>query len=204
MIVFQCDFSFQQKSNHVNAKVGLKSPFKIGWRPIFICQSYYITYIPYLKFQVINIFSKSALYFSGPIPFIVVGEIFRQEPRAAAMSLSLTFNWVCNFILMMVFRFMQVSSLTNIWTNYVFPPENHAGYTTTNLMFYLRFCFSRFKSMNHLTFYVFQYRIGFYLWRDFLLYCLSWLLFDFENSKEIKTLQMIILLHSYSLKKIAR
>ena len=43
----------------------------------------------------------------GPIPFIVVGEIFRQEPRAAAMSLSLTFNWVCNFILMMVFRFMQ-------------------------------------------------------------------------------------------------
>ncbi|XP_063410670.1 solute carrier family 2, facilitated glucose transporter member 1-like isoform X2 [Mytilus trossulus] len=43
----------------------------------------------------------------GPIPFIVVGEIFRQEPRAAAMSLSLTFNWICNFILMMVFRFMQ-------------------------------------------------------------------------------------------------
>lgn len=43
----------------------------------------------------------------GPIPFIVVGEIFRQEPRAAAMSLSLTFNWVCNFILVMTFRFMQ-------------------------------------------------------------------------------------------------
>lgn len=45
---------------------------------------------------------------SGPIPFIVVGEIFRQEPRAAAMSLSLTFNWVCNFILNLIFRFMQV------------------------------------------------------------------------------------------------
>lgn len=43
----------------------------------------------------------------GPIPFIVVGEIFRQEPRAAAMSLSLAFNWICNFILMLVFPFMR-------------------------------------------------------------------------------------------------
>ncbi|XP_076085140.1 solute carrier family 2, facilitated glucose transporter member 5-like [Mytilus galloprovincialis] len=43
----------------------------------------------------------------GPIPFFVVGEIFRQEPRSAAMSISLCFNWVCNFILMLVFRFMQ-------------------------------------------------------------------------------------------------
>lgn len=43
----------------------------------------------------------------GPIPFIVVGEIFRQEPRAAAMSLSLAFNWICNFILMLLFPFMK-------------------------------------------------------------------------------------------------
>ncbi|KAL8601881.1 hypothetical protein ACOMHN_020616 [Nucella lapillus] len=43
----------------------------------------------------------------GPIPFIVVGEIFRQEPRAAAMSLSLAFNWICNFILLLVFPFMR-------------------------------------------------------------------------------------------------
>ncbi|XP_005103578.2 solute carrier family 2, facilitated glucose transporter member 1 [Aplysia californica] len=43
----------------------------------------------------------------GPIPFIVVGEIFRQEPRAAAMSISLAFNWVCNFILMLTFPFLQ-------------------------------------------------------------------------------------------------
>ncbi|XP_060075926.1 solute carrier family 2, facilitated glucose transporter member 1-like [Ylistrum balloti] len=43
----------------------------------------------------------------GPIPFIIVSEIFRQEPRAAAMSISLAFNWVCNFTLMLVFRFMQ-------------------------------------------------------------------------------------------------
>lgn len=43
----------------------------------------------------------------GPIPFIVVSEIFRQEPRAAAMSFSLAFNWICNFILMLTFRFIQ-------------------------------------------------------------------------------------------------
>ncbi|KAH9510278.1 Solute carrier 2, facilitated glucose transporter member 3 [Bulinus truncatus] len=43
----------------------------------------------------------------GPIPFIVVGEIFRQEPRAAAMSLSLAFNWICNFILMLTFPFLK-------------------------------------------------------------------------------------------------
>lgn len=45
----------------------------------------------------------------GPIPFIIVSEIFRQEPRAAAMSISLAFNWVCNFTLMLVFRFMQAA-----------------------------------------------------------------------------------------------
>ncbi|GFS09117.1 solute carrier family 2, facilitated glucose transporter member 1 [Elysia marginata] len=43
----------------------------------------------------------------GPIPFIVVGEIFRQEPRAAAMSLSLAFNWICNFSLMLTFPFLE-------------------------------------------------------------------------------------------------
>ncbi|GFO21975.1 hypothetical protein PoB_004848000 [Plakobranchus ocellatus] len=43
----------------------------------------------------------------GPIPFIVVGEIFRQEPRAAAMSLSLAFNWICNFTLMLTFPFLK-------------------------------------------------------------------------------------------------
>nr|KAG5707331.1 hypothetical protein BaRGS_005298 [Batillaria attramentaria] len=30
-----------------------------------------------------------------------------EEPRAAAMSLSLAFNWICNFILMLVFPFMK-------------------------------------------------------------------------------------------------
>ena len=49
------------------------------------------------------------ILFSGPIPFIVVGEIFRQEPRAAAMGFSIAWNWICNFILSLTFRFIQVS-----------------------------------------------------------------------------------------------
>lgn len=55
----------------------------------------------------------------GPIPFIVVGEIFRQEPRAAAMSLSLTFNWVCNFILNLIFRFMQKAMLGYVYLPFI-------------------------------------------------------------------------------------
>ncbi|KAJ8321106.1 hypothetical protein KUTeg_002693 [Tegillarca granosa] len=55
----------------------------------------------------------------GPIPFIVVSEIFRQEPRAAAMSFSLTFNWICNFVLMLVFRFMQKSMLGYVYLPFI-------------------------------------------------------------------------------------
>lgn len=51
---------------------------------------------------------------AGPIPFIVVLDIFRQEPRAAAMSCSLGFNWICNFILILTFRFIQVSSYSEV------------------------------------------------------------------------------------------
>ncbi|XP_071109749.1 solute carrier family 2, facilitated glucose transporter member 4-like [Haliotis cracherodii] len=43
----------------------------------------------------------------GPIPFTIVAEIFRQESRAAAMSLSVACNWICNFILMWTFPFLR-------------------------------------------------------------------------------------------------
>lgn len=45
----------------------------------------------------------------GPIPYTIVSEIFRQEPRAAAMSLSMAIQWTCNFILLLTFRFIQKS-----------------------------------------------------------------------------------------------
>ncbi|XP_046369785.2 solute carrier family 2, facilitated glucose transporter member 3-like isoform X2 [Haliotis rufescens] len=43
----------------------------------------------------------------GPIPFTIVAEIFTQESRAAAMSLSVACNWICNFILMWTFPFLR-------------------------------------------------------------------------------------------------
>ncbi|XP_067659655.1 solute carrier family 2, facilitated glucose transporter member 3-like [Haliotis asinina] len=43
----------------------------------------------------------------GPIPFTIVTEIFRQESRAAAMSLSVACNWICNFILTWTFPFLR-------------------------------------------------------------------------------------------------
>ncbi|XP_046547084.1 solute carrier family 2, facilitated glucose transporter member 1-like [Haliotis rubra] len=43
----------------------------------------------------------------GPIPFTIVAEIFRQESRDAAMSLSVACNWICNFILMWTFPFLR-------------------------------------------------------------------------------------------------
>lgn len=45
----------------------------------------------------------------GPIPFNLVSELFTQGPRAAAMSMSLVFNWVTNFILLLTFPFLQTS-----------------------------------------------------------------------------------------------
>ncbi|CAE1284389.1 SLC2A1 [Acanthosepion pharaonis] len=45
----------------------------------------------------------------GPIPFNLVSELFTQAPRAAAMSMSLVFNWVTNFILLLTFPFLQVA-----------------------------------------------------------------------------------------------
>eukprot|EP00106_Octopus_bimaculoides_P020078 XP_014787520.1 PREDICTED: solute carrier family 2, facilitated glucose transporter member 1-like [Octopus bimaculoides] len=45
----------------------------------------------------------------GPIPFNLVSELFTQGPRAAAMSMSLVFNWVTNFILLLTFPFLQIA-----------------------------------------------------------------------------------------------
>ena len=44
----------------------------------------------------------------------MVSEVFRQEPRAVAMSFSLTFNWICNFILVLTFRFIQVRKISRL------------------------------------------------------------------------------------------
>ncbi|XP_038047454.1 solute carrier family 2, facilitated glucose transporter member 5-like isoform X2 [Patiria miniata] len=43
----------------------------------------------------------------GPIPFVIVPELWAQGPRPAAMSLSVQVNWWCNFIVGLSFPFIQ-------------------------------------------------------------------------------------------------
>ena len=45
---------------------------------------------------------------TGPMPYILVPEIWAQAPRPAAMSISTQVNWLTNFMLSIVFIFMQV------------------------------------------------------------------------------------------------
>jgi len=52
----------------------------------------------------------------GPIPFIIVGEIFTQEPRAAAMALATSCNWACNLMVTMLYPTMteQLKAFANL------------------------------------------------------------------------------------------
>ncbi|XP_077998768.1 uncharacterized protein LOC144451739 [Glandiceps talaboti] len=43
----------------------------------------------------------------GPIPFVLVAELWSQGPRPAAMSLSVQVNWWCNFVVGLTFPFIQ-------------------------------------------------------------------------------------------------
>ncbi|XP_006819906.1 solute carrier family 2, facilitated glucose transporter member 1-like [Saccoglossus kowalevskii] len=45
----------------------------------------------------------------GPIPYILVAEIWSQGPRPAAMSLSIQVNWWCNFVVGLTFPVLQES-----------------------------------------------------------------------------------------------
>jgi MFS transporter, SP family, solute carrier family 2 (facilitated glucose transporter), member 3 len=43
----------------------------------------------------------------GPIPWLIVAEMFSGQYVAAAMGLSSIVNWICNFIVGMVFPFLN-------------------------------------------------------------------------------------------------
>jgi MFS family permease len=39
----------------------------------------------------------------GPVPFLLIGEIFPSSCRAYAMSIAIAVNWLCNFIVALTF-----------------------------------------------------------------------------------------------------
>ncbi|VDM00777.1 unnamed protein product [Schistocephalus solidus] len=47
----------------------------------------------------------------GPIPAMIVSEIFRQGPRGAAYSLSQSIQWLCNLIVLFSFPTLNVGSI---------------------------------------------------------------------------------------------
>ncbi|XP_077998775.1 solute carrier family 2, facilitated glucose transporter member 1-like [Glandiceps talaboti] len=52
----------------------------------------------------------------GPIPFVLVAEIWSQGPRPAAMSLSLQVNWWSNFIVNFFFPILQKTMQAYVFT----------------------------------------------------------------------------------------
>ena len=45
----------------------------------------------------------------GPIPWLIVAEMFPSQPRPTAMSLATMVNWICSFIIGIVFPTLQAS-----------------------------------------------------------------------------------------------
>ncbi len=46
----------------------------------------------------------------GPIPWLMMGEVFPARIRGAAASLATAFNWACTFIVTKTFMDLQVIS----------------------------------------------------------------------------------------------
>ncbi|XP_063412059.1 solute carrier family 2, facilitated glucose transporter member 3-like [Mytilus trossulus] len=73
-----------------------------------LCQNYN-TICPYIA--IVSVFTY-IVFFSiglGPIPYIIVQELFGQEAQGAAFNASVALNWIFNSIVMLVFRVLQMS-----------------------------------------------------------------------------------------------
>ncbi|XP_071148814.1 solute carrier family 2, facilitated glucose transporter member 5-like [Mytilus edulis] len=73
-----------------------------------LCQNYN-TICPYVA--IVSVFTY-IVFFSiglGPIPYIIVQELFGQEAQGAAFNASVALNWIFNFLVMLVFRVLQMS-----------------------------------------------------------------------------------------------
>ena len=58
------------------------------------------------------LFDKFYFLGFGPIPWLMMGEIFPSRIRGAAASISTAFNWACTFIVTKTFMSLQVSTET--------------------------------------------------------------------------------------------
>lgn len=71
--------------------------------------------VSYLSIAFIVLFITCFAVGLGPIPFIYVAEVFRQEARSAAIAICMFSNWVANLLLTSLFPYM-----TEVLNQYVF------------------------------------------------------------------------------------
>lgn len=50
----------------------------------------------------------STIKYLGPVPWLLTTELFRQSSRPGAFAISCVANWTSNFLLALMFPFMQV------------------------------------------------------------------------------------------------
>lgn len=78
---------------YYNMKDNHKDVSSIGWLPLF-CVAFFII-------------SFSVGY--GPIPWLMMGELFLPDAKGKAVSLTVMFNWVCVFVVTKCFGMMNTS-----------------------------------------------------------------------------------------------
>ncbi|KAF4092335.1 hypothetical protein AMELA_G00020070 [Ameiurus melas] len=105
-------------SGLVIERVGRKLLLIFGFSAMAVCYSLLTVFLnfqdsyswmPYMSF--ISILALIASFCSGPggIPFILTGELFEQTYRPAAFLVAGIVNWLANFIVGLVFPFIQES-----------------------------------------------------------------------------------------------
>ncbi|CAG2210131.1 GLUT1 [Mytilus edulis] len=62
-------------------------------------------------FAIVPVFAYIVLFSLGlgPIPYIIVQELFEQDAQGAAFNVSVALHWLCNFLVMFCFRSLQMS-----------------------------------------------------------------------------------------------
>ncbi|NXN99008.1 GTR5 protein, partial [Rhinopomastus cyanomelas] len=66
-----------------------------------------ISWMSYLSIVCVIIYMIGQAIGAGPIPFLMITEMFLQSSRAAAFMVGGSVHWICNFVLGLVFLYME-------------------------------------------------------------------------------------------------
>jgi len=83
----------------------------------FILQHYAVTVFGIISVICVIGFVISFAIALGPIPWLIISEIFPSDVRPLAVSIAVTVNWTCNFVILLTFE-----SMSNALKQYTFLP----------------------------------------------------------------------------------